>query len=457
MSKVSCLAWVSALAFIARVAAASPPLVVHEWGTFTSFQDEQGRTISRINVDDEPVPYFVHRKGPFPVLQTTALPALWSKGKGAPSCFPGVTMRLETPVLYFYPPEGWQATPFDVSATFMGGWLTESYPTAESEGTPGKVLLDASSRSSLQWRQLRLDPSQSFRLHSTDSTVWTAPRQVKAAIVNTGDPAEAEKFLFYRGVGNLDAPLVVRQEGGLVKIALRGGEKLRELPRLWLFDVQPDGGVQLATLDGAGQGLETPVPTAAAPGDKSGLVELRSQLKQALVAQGLYDDEAEAMLETWKLSYFDSPGLRLFFLLPQAWTDARLPLSISTPADTTRVMVGRIELVSPRQRATLRKIYALKDDAFPAKPLITESPQSLNAWRKGELTHAGLYRAANRPVPKSLELYESLGRFRDALLAHEMEFSMDAAQRGRLMRVLYNYGACDGDVRVSEPVQTTQR
>ncbi len=81
----------------------------------------------------------------------------------------------------------------------------------------------------------------------------------------------------------------------------------------------------------------------------------------------------------------------------------------------------------------------------------------MNAWRRGEVTHAGLYRAANRPVPKSLELYESLGRFRDALLAHEMESTTDAAQRGRLMRVLYNYGACEGDVRVSEPVQTTQR
>lgn len=35
-------------------------LVVHEWGTFTSLQDETGRAIGGINSDDEPVPRFVH-------------------------------------------------------------------------------------------------------------------------------------------------------------------------------------------------------------------------------------------------------------------------------------------------------------------------------------------------------------------------------------------------------------
>jgi len=39
----------------------SEGLTVHEWGTFTSFQSEDGKTIAGINVDDEPVPDFVHR------------------------------------------------------------------------------------------------------------------------------------------------------------------------------------------------------------------------------------------------------------------------------------------------------------------------------------------------------------------------------------------------------------
>jgi hypothetical protein len=50
-------------------------LIVHEWGTFTTLQDENGRELSGINVDDEPVPKFVHDVNPAllasPVLTST--------------------------------------------------------------------------------------------------------------------------------------------------------------------------------------------------------------------------------------------------------------------------------------------------------------------------------------------------------------------------------------------------
>ena len=150
------LALLTAGLSVAAVHAASPPLVVHEWGTFTSFQDAEGRTIPGINVDDEPVPRFVHRLRDFQTFQTTSMPASWSQG--APRCYPGVTLRLETPVLYFYPPAGWQATPFDVRATFVGGWLTEFYPAAATEGMNVLKVVDGQARGSLLWRQVRLDP-----------------------------------------------------------------------------------------------------------------------------------------------------------------------------------------------------------------------------------------------------------------------------------------------------------
>jgi hypothetical protein len=34
-------------------------VIVHEWGTFTCLQDENGQAVGGINVDDEPVPQFV--------------------------------------------------------------------------------------------------------------------------------------------------------------------------------------------------------------------------------------------------------------------------------------------------------------------------------------------------------------------------------------------------------------
>ena len=47
------------LAGLFAAGSAQDPLVVHEWGTFTSLQDEEGRCLGGINSDDEPVPDFV--------------------------------------------------------------------------------------------------------------------------------------------------------------------------------------------------------------------------------------------------------------------------------------------------------------------------------------------------------------------------------------------------------------
>ena len=70
-------------------AAGANRLVVHEWGTFTSLQDEQGRELSGINTDDEPVPAFVHNLNPF-LLSRPVLSSLhWQyRQKGAPRVHP---------------------------------------------------------------------------------------------------------------------------------------------------------------------------------------------------------------------------------------------------------------------------------------------------------------------------------------------------------------------------------
>ncbi len=46
--------------FALSALADSERLAVHEWGTFTSLQDEAGRTLGSINSDDEPLPPFTH-------------------------------------------------------------------------------------------------------------------------------------------------------------------------------------------------------------------------------------------------------------------------------------------------------------------------------------------------------------------------------------------------------------
>lgn len=51
------------------------------------------------------------------------------------------------------------------------------------------------------------------------------------------------------------------------------------------------------------------------------------------------------MLDTWKESYFRTPGLRIFYTVPDEWLSYFLPLQISVPHELTRVLVGRIDLV----------------------------------------------------------------------------------------------------------------
>jgi hypothetical protein len=66
-----------------------------------------------------------------------------------------------------------------------------------------------------------------------------------------------------------------------------------------------------------------------------------------LVAQGLYQKEAAAMVDTWRDSWFEE-GLRLFYIVPRPAVDAILPLEINpAPASVARVFVGRIELITP--------------------------------------------------------------------------------------------------------------
>src|SRR5436853_4734897 len=139
------------------------PLIVHEWGTFTSLQNEAGQAIGGINADDEPVPSFVHRIANYLLLGPGAnLPALY---KGAPHCHPDVTMRLETPVVYIYP--GRLKTPFnlDVSVAFRGGWLSEYYPDADvsAPGVKGEEAFGSitpTTTGELHWRSLHVGTNE---------------------------------------------------------------------------------------------------------------------------------------------------------------------------------------------------------------------------------------------------------------------------------------------------------
>ena len=161
-------------------------LLVHEWGTFTTLQDEDGRELSGINVDDEPVPHFVHDVNPALLASPVLTSTHWEyRMKGAPRAHPLVTMRLETPVIYFYPPKGvTEPFPIDVNVKFRGGWLTQFYPNAvfndpqmeTSSFDFGKLTPETIG--SLTWNDLKVGTKADGP--ATKERVWLQPRKVAA-------------------------------------------------------------------------------------------------------------------------------------------------------------------------------------------------------------------------------------------------------------------------------------
>ena len=377
------------------------PLVVHEWGTFTSLQDESGRSIGGINSNDEPLPKFVHRLQSGLIVNDTDDPyAIFSKSVAR--AHPDVTMRLETPVIYFHPPTHEPIT-VNVSAKFNGGILSEFYPKAQTfttnSGTPTTQpakRISGDTVGSLAWNDAVIG-GDDVKLPVTNSHVWLAPRLAKSAPVTVGK--ESESYIFYRGLGHLDAPLMVTRSGDDIAIGHRTAQPFTPA-RMWLAEFTVDGDCAFHEISDA------PSPPKSKPKHHRGrfskgefsadnVAKLREQMHGALVADGLYPDEAHAMLETWKLSYFKSPGQRLFFLVPRDWTDAVIPLELSRPAEITRVMVGRIELITPQQR------HAIKQLAHHRKALDDATAKSL---------------------------YRTLGRFAEPMLLDEVRQNPAAAQ-----------------------------
>ena len=319
-------------------------LVVHEWGTFTCLQDPDGKAIGGINIDDEPLPAFVYDEG---LIHYRSVP----RGKGLPRLLPDVTMRLETPVLYFYP-----STPkvdnLRVEVSFQNGWLTQFFPKAQVENAgfkSGKIA--PGTAGTLIWEKLSIAGMGDGP--STTSKIWLAPRAVDAASVTT-ESGERERYLFYRGAGKLDAPVKVVRSGDTLAFQIENPWR-GKIPGVYLLaDFRQDGLCAFRSIATGGT-----LPSANSRFEESEYTRenrqiIRQILRKMLIDDGLFPKEAEAMLNTWEHSYFDTPGLRLFFLAPKAWTDEVLPLQISVESEVSRVMIGRVELIRPDQLALLQ-------------------------------------------------------------------------------------------------------
>ncbi|HYW44285.1 MAG TPA: hypothetical protein VE959_15595 [Bryobacteraceae bacterium] len=340
----------AAVLIAAEIGAVQPGgLTVHEWGTFTSVAGEDGAAIDwDVLGGKDDLPGFVHNRGY--------------------RCFKfrlTGTVRMETPVLYFYSQRALDA---HVRVAFPKGLITEWYPQAEYQvdqqsRTDGSVHrlepnlngLDTSMTSltgGIEWKNVRVEPNTTPALpvESTPSRYYAA-RTTDAAPVTAG--VQHEKFLFYRGVGRFAVPLSARLSAdGKVAVANLGSDPV---PMVMLFENR--GGRLGYRSAGAVSG---PV-SLDRPSLDGGFPQLREGLENALVAQGLFPKEAQAMVETWRDSWFEE-GSRIIYIVPPGAVDAILPLQVDpAPFRTARVFVGRIELITPETKRAVEDAMATND------------------------------------------------------------------------------------------------
>jgi hypothetical protein len=153
-----------------------------------------------------------------------------------------------------------------------------------------------------------------------------------------------EKFLFYRGVGGFEPPITAT-------VGVDGRIDVRSLTSEPLGDVvffENAGGImsyQVRHADG-GQVVFDRQAIDGPPSNEETAPPL-AELEQILIGRGLYPKEAQAMLNTWRDTWFKE-GTRIFYIVPGATIESILPLVINPkPTETVRVFVGRVELVRP--------------------------------------------------------------------------------------------------------------
>lgn len=340
---------------------ANDAFVVHEWGTFTSIAGADGVVLEGLSREEESLPDFVYSRT---AVRDCPLRDRGWKGLEVPADH--VTQKMETPVLYFH---SGAARRVRVRVDFVRGLISEWYPVSDLLGPPegprkaGPLDISKVERSFLQWDVDVLPrgaPAPAEVPATAADDPWTYAREVDASWLRTRPrvgpdregPVEAERYLFYRGLGNFAMPLVATMDrDGEVVLRNQGP---RPIETAVVFEIEGDRGRVEES------GVVAPGATARVSlghGEAWGPVDDVERKLQALVArrledQGLRADEARAMVRTWSRSWFRNEGTRALWFLPRADVDALPPLAIDPTPDTlVRVLVGRMEVIAPRVAA----------------------------------------------------------------------------------------------------------
>ena len=260
-----------------------PDLTVHEWGTLTAIAGKDGRAVDWL-------PFGLPK---YPA--STDLPQFVEHINGLNFKL-GLrgTIRMETPVLYFYSPRD---VTVSAKVSFSKGLITEWYPHADRV-QPAGVLTDTNlsqlpSDGSIAWNRVTVTPNLTGEFPSdVQSNRYYSARETDSSPlrVQTSAGVQQEKFLFYRGVSASPLPVSAKlTSGGKLVLESLGGD---QIPNAILFERRGEQVGYRIT------GPITDATTTNPPVLNVTIDSLYGDLEEILVGQGLYRDEAHAMVET---------------------------------------------------------------------------------------------------------------------------------------------------------------
>lgn len=336
----------------------APDLVVHEWGTFLAMQGSDGSSLDGMYHEEHALPSFVHARSRDQLRVQSAI------------------VKGETPVIYFYTQRPQRV---DVRVDFPRGVWTQWFPQARQVGpqfaAAGDPLQPRHGKITWVAHLFPITGKRPAGYPATDEdSLWNYARDVDATFVTTqdigkGGLSETDRFLFYRGLGEVPLPLTMThsQNGTLTWGRDTGGDAAH----LFVLRVENGrGAFRYLPRLAPGQTVREVLPSLKTSRPLPEFTrEIGGELAKRLTESGLYAKEARAMVNTWRTSYFHTDGVRVLFVLPRTWTDRTIPMRLRPePRELVRVMVGRLELLTPeRERRAEEAIRGLAEPQRRAK------------------------------------------------------------------------------------------
>jgi hypothetical protein len=309
-------------------------LIAHEWGVFRVHSD-----VELANADMRAIwqalPKFVYGQ-----VSERDLPKFWRNVEA-----------VDKPVIFFH-----TADPVEVElrVDFPGGVPAVWWPGTESPAIRYGKLTPAPKEGEpfrfLEWRLFVKDPPKlgiaaKFELAQVGEKSWVKTlREVKVddVYVRAGEQyvgCEREKFVYYDGLlprGKWAEITFDKDSVALVNLAKHPLYDVTVVDRRKADHIRI---ARVAKLEAGAKVAELEFKGADAKGwPANGLETLVGQLKEA----GLFGDEAKSLADLWKEELFLTPGVTLFYRLPQEEYERLLPLKMK-PKPEKLVRVGLVQ------------------------------------------------------------------------------------------------------------------